>query len=230
MNLFFIFQVGQLLFSIFKEVHSAQAALPGVPGAEKSASVIAKITPILQVVDAEQDNIQKIIDAVVAFSKTMRLGAWNTDPAGTITGALDNGIHLALSILTEVNSIQNKMPGAPGASKSAAVISKVSPLAAILQVALPTIQTLIDGAVALCKQFKLGAWGAAAPVASIAPAPAESDSTPAATMIGTVVERGTVDERPKRTVAQILADRRAADSANIPYPTPTPGAGDNAGG
>lgn len=75
----------QLLTAIISEVHAVQAALPGAPGADKSAAVIAKVTPIAQVVGAEAPHVQEIINQVVTVSKAAALGAFGsnqTDTAG----------------------------------------------------------------------------------------------------------------------------------------------------
>lgn len=72
----------QLVTAVISEVHTVQAALPGATGAEKSAAVIAKVTPIAEVVGAEVPHVQQIINQVVDVSKAAGIGAFGTDKAG----------------------------------------------------------------------------------------------------------------------------------------------------
>jgi hypothetical protein len=68
-NFSLVFQLVQLVIGIVNEVHAVQGALPGAPGAEKSQAVIYKVTPIASVLGAHADNIQTIINGVVAIAK-----------------------------------------------------------------------------------------------------------------------------------------------------------------
>ncbi len=68
-NLSIIWQIIQFVLSVFSEVHAAQAAMPGAPGADKSQAVIDKVTPIANVVGAEIPHIQSLIDTAVTLFK-----------------------------------------------------------------------------------------------------------------------------------------------------------------
>jgi shikimate kinase len=80
-------QFMQLLAAIIGEVHTIQAALPGAPGADKSAAVIAKVTPIAEVVGAELPHVQSLINQVVDVSKAAGIGAWGTADQANTAGA-----------------------------------------------------------------------------------------------------------------------------------------------
>jgi hypothetical protein len=71
----------QLLTAIVGEVHTVQAALPGAPGADKSAAVIDKVAPIAQAVGAEVPHVQALINQVVDVSKQLQVGAFGSDPS-----------------------------------------------------------------------------------------------------------------------------------------------------
>lgn len=79
-------QFMQLLLAIFNEVHTVQAALPGAPGADKSAHVIAKVTPIADVVGAELPHVQDLINQVVQVSKDAGIGAWGSTDTTNAAG------------------------------------------------------------------------------------------------------------------------------------------------
>lgn len=66
----------QLLTAIIGEVHAVQAAMPGAPGAEKSAAVLAKVTPIADLAGAEVPHVQSLINQAVDMSKQFKVGAF----------------------------------------------------------------------------------------------------------------------------------------------------------
>ncbi len=70
----------QLFLAIAHEVHATQLDMPGAPGADKSASVIAKVTPIAQEAGAATEHVQDIINSVVDISKKAGIGSWASPP------------------------------------------------------------------------------------------------------------------------------------------------------
>lgn len=77
----------------------------------------------------------------------------------TILGAAPKFVELFLAITTEVHRVQQELPGAPGADKSARVIDKVTPIASVVGAEVPHVQELINQVVSVSKEAGLGAFG-----------------------------------------------------------------------
>lgn len=75
-------------------------------------------------------------------------------------------VQLVVGIVNEVHAIQSALPGAPGAAKSQAVIDKVTPIADVLGARADSIQSIINGVVAIAKAAGTMKTGEAAAVAS----------------------------------------------------------------
>jgi hypothetical protein len=70
-------------------------------------------------------------------------------------------MQLFTAVLHEVHEVQAALPGAPGAEKSQAVINKVAPIAEVLGAHQDAVQSIINGAVSLYKQARIGGFGEA---------------------------------------------------------------------
>jgi hypothetical protein len=87
-----------------------------------------------------------------------------------------NVLQFLIQLIGEVHAVESALPGAPGATKSQAVLDKVTPIASVIGAEVPHIQSLIDGAVGIFKSVGVFKSAPAAAATSSTAAPAGDGS------------------------------------------------------